>query len=242
MGGIKYEDSKILSEKVDYIALGHIHDEYHNDEGKFYNPGSLESSSLKHSQIPKGFYDVTINKETKDREVKFVEVLGRKILNVNVDITDCKDEEEATSEILKTVSDAADVSKLTKEEKAIIRVKVKGETTGGLIVDLNKIKIDIKNEYDLLFCEVVNAMSASSLTLDTDDEELSREDIEKLALQSLIELKIASDGDAKKVLEITEEMMRIAKDEETDFSSDEGQNLKKQILDFAKGLVKSKEE
>lgn len=241
MGGIKYDDALVIADKVDYIALGHIHDEYHNDEGKFYNPGSLETSSLKHKSIPKGFYDVTINKETKERDVKFIEVIGRKILNVNADITNCTDEDEAREEILKTVEDAVNVSRLTKEERAIIRIKVKGETTGGLVVDLNKLKSEIKNEYNLLFCEVVNALTSAAMELDIEDEEISREDYEKIALKNLIELKIASDKDVNKVLKITEEMMRIAKDETGSFDSDDGEKLKKSILDFAKGSLKSKD-
>lgn len=242
MGGIKLDDAKILSDKVDYIALGHIHDEYHSDEGKFYNPGSLETSSLKGTSIPKGFYDVTINKETKEVKTKFVEVIGRKILNVNVDISKCKTEDEAKDEILNTVKDSVSVSKLTNEEKAIIGVKVKGETSGALVVDLNEIKNEIKAEYDLLFCEVVNALTSSSVSMDIEDESLSREDFEKKALEKLIEQNITSDADSLDILNITQVMMRIVKEELGDFSGDDGIALKNQILDYVRNSKKSKEE
>ena len=82
MGGLKKEEIKCLSDKSDYIALGHIHTEYFDEEYKFYNPGSLENTTISKDDKEKGFFDVTISRDDKKVDKKFIKVTNRKFLNI----------------------------------------------------------------------------------------------------------------------------------------------------------------
>jgi DNA repair protein SbcD/Mre11 len=67
--GIKKEEIECLKEKINYLALGHIHYKYEIDNWIF-NPGALTAS--KKTSNKKGFFHVIIN-ENNTQEVTFKE-------------------------------------------------------------------------------------------------------------------------------------------------------------------------
>jgi len=65
-GTIESEALSVLRDRVDYLALGHIHKKY-DDAVWIFNPGSLENWSLDETRYPHGLYLVDIEKKWKGR-------------------------------------------------------------------------------------------------------------------------------------------------------------------------------
>ena len=67
-GTIEREALSVLNDRVDYLALGHIHKQYKDDDaGWIFNPGSLENWSLDETRYPHGLYLVSIEKNEDGR-------------------------------------------------------------------------------------------------------------------------------------------------------------------------------
>ena len=90
MGGIKEKEIDDFLEKLDYLALGHIHTRYENDEKRYFNPGSLECVRITDNPFNKGFYYVSLDTNSRKIETEFKLVQTRPAisLNINIDVLD----------------------------------------------------------------------------------------------------------------------------------------------------------
>lgn len=86
MGGVAQEDVEKLQDKVDYVALGHIHYKYSIDDWMF-NPGGLENWRVDEAKRPKGYFIVDVNKGKMKPE--FIPSKRRPAHILEVDITSC---------------------------------------------------------------------------------------------------------------------------------------------------------
>ena len=90
MGDVSIDLLRPLKEKVDYVALGHIHTNYEYDDF-CYNPGSIENIRIKDAtkSDKKGYYIVSFD-DKKQKDVNFYISKQRKIYNISLKLEDDK--------------------------------------------------------------------------------------------------------------------------------------------------------
>lgn len=148
MGDIKKEViDEALGGKVDYIALGHIHNKYSYDD-YIYNPGSLENIRLKDgiNAQDKGFYHVRVKDKVK--EVMFINSNPRVIHFESVDVTGLTSPSDVEEYIL------SKEYKFNKGDMLDFRLYGKSNFNPYLI---NSFVINsIQDKYELLYSEFTN--------------------------------------------------------------------------------------
>lgn len=76
-GGLPHNHIALLTEFVDYLALGHWHKPFER-EGWIYNPGSLETCAMNECRWHGGFYHVTVDTEREPKQTaKHIKSLRR---------------------------------------------------------------------------------------------------------------------------------------------------------------------
>jgi len=73
-GGVPMQELNELSSTVDYLALGHLHKQY-SEQNWIFNPGSLEAHDTREATWDLGYYLTEIN---KDKNVKATHVLSKR--------------------------------------------------------------------------------------------------------------------------------------------------------------------
>lgn len=235
MGGLREGFIDDLVNKSDYIALGHIHNRYENPDKKYFNPGSLENTSVPQEVYDKGFYDVTIDTATKKVDYKFIKVNNRKIYNITANIDGAENQKEAYDLILNKVEGIFKTDNVTKEDMPIISIKVKGEIKDGTSnINLNELKDELKEKYNLLYIEIQNLIKAKRFSDNLEDESLTRDDIDRLVIKNLLKEKGFTDDESKDLLDIVLTMKELSINGDVDSKTEDGKNLKEKILEFVK--------
>jgi len=174
MGDVKSEVILKLVDKIDYIALGHIHNRYEIDDFIF-NPGALENIRLRDSKSggEKGFYHVKITREEK--EVKYILSKPRKVLYENLDLSKIKLPEKALEIIKET--------KFDLNSGDMLELNLYGQVDfNPYLIDIDKIKTSLQDKYDLLYLEVNNYIN-----LETKAGEKSEIDLENIVEELIVE-------------------------------------------------------
>lgn len=97
LGGLTPQElAPIREARVDYVALGHIHQRYEVD-GWIFNPGSPEACSVTESELPRGAFLVELSDRVQARFLQ--DQIQRPFLRLNVDLTPFSTPEEAFSSI-----------------------------------------------------------------------------------------------------------------------------------------------
>lgn len=97
---IQFPVSHFLDERIDYVALGHIHNFKDLNEGKkppVVYSGSIERTSFKEEDHPeKGFVLVEIHSESgkKNTKYQFIKLNTREMLSIKVDVEGIRDATE----------------------------------------------------------------------------------------------------------------------------------------------------
>ncbi|MGE5706730.1 MAG: metallophosphoesterase family protein, partial [Bacteroidota bacterium] len=101
LGGLTTQDlAPIREAKVDYVALGHIHQRYEVD-GWIFNPGSPEACSVSESELPRGAFLVELSDRVQARFLQ--DQVQRPFLRLSVDLTPFSAPEEALRSMLETI-------------------------------------------------------------------------------------------------------------------------------------------
>lgn len=170
MGDIKKEViDEALGGKVDYIALGHIHNKYSYDD-YIYNPGSLENIRLKDgiNAQEKGFYHVRVKDKVK--EVMFINSNPRVIHFESVDVTGITSPSDVEEYIL------SKEYKFNKGDMLDFRLYGKSNFNPYLI---NSFVINnIQDKYELLYSEFTNHINLT-VAQDTSHEGMNINEIIK---------------------------------------------------------------
>lgn len=212
LGGIKKEALDPLREKVDYLALGHIHNRYELDDW-IYNPGSLECVHLDEygEGREKGFYHVVL--EEGKREVRYIPSRYRPVACYAVDVTGAQVPEDVYAKV------KGELAKNTPPEKGQLRVTLQGSIAFNPVqLDLNSLAADVKGEYGLLYLEFLNNINLPREINLQEGFALSREDIEDLVYSQLLEAEGLKAGgqvrEATQALRIFKEMILTGEPEE----------------------------
>ncbi len=179
LGGIKYQDIVALKEKIDYVAMGHIHHRY-EFEGWIYNPGCPESWDLGEGAKEKGFYHVNIDKGNK--KVTYVPSIKRPVYHIAVNVSDCRDLDEVY---------ALCDNKLEKMEepqglKPLVQMVIAGSISfSPLAIDTRLLEEKIAATFNALIVEVVNNTVLKGEEWEGADNpaEINREELERDVLR-----------------------------------------------------------
>jgi len=184
LGGIKKEDISIIKDKIDYLALGHIHQKYDIDNWIF-NPGALENWRLNEASYKKGFYHVKLE-SNKIKEVIFRESKRRPVFLWSVDITGCKDSSDVYKRVISFIEENKPSAKLP--EKPIVSLTYVGKVDfSTLQIDNQFIKEAIEERTGSLICEIkdgANILTSSGKAVVLP----SKNEIEKEEIGKLIDL------------------------------------------------------
>jgi len=161
LGGIKKEEIEILKNKINYLALGHIHKKYELDNW-ILNPGSLENWRIDEATHQKGFFHVKLE-SNKIKEVVFIESKTRPVYKWDVNISNCKD----TNDVYKAVIDFIDKNKPSKEptERPIVSLTYVGKVDfSTLQIDNEFIKKEVEEKLNPLVCEIKDGANVLTST------------------------------------------------------------------------------
>jgi DNA repair exonuclease SbcCD nuclease subunit len=139
LGGIKYEDISVLKEKIDYVAMGHIHHRYEREDW-IYNPGCPECWDVGEGSKEKGFYHVVF--EDGEKKVTYVPSLKRPVHSFAINVSDCEDLEEVYALCDKKL----DKLEVDEDSKPIVTLIIKGSTPLDLYEDPHSIANDVENK------------------------------------------------------------------------------------------------
>lgn len=201
MAGIKSEQLAPLRENVDYLALGHIHSRYEIEEW-IYNPGSLECVHLDEfgAGKEKGFFHVTIDGGQK--EISYIPSSYRPVHRYTVHLQTAHEAEGVFSAIYQTMSTQKPVP------GAQVQAVLQGEVSfNPMSIDLNSISDKLKEEFSLMYVEIVNNLNLPAAASLETGSSIKREDLERHVFGQLL-LREKS-WDEQKLSEAVDVMHRI---------------------------------
>lgn len=221
LGGIRKEVLAPFQDKVDYLALGHIHSRYELD-GWIYNPGSLECVHLdEHGEgNEKGFYHVIM--KDGEKEAVYIPSYYRPVAFYNLDLTGTIKPEDVYSAVER------ELHTQRPPQKGQVRIVLQGIIPFNPVqMDLNWLSDKIKKEYQLLYIEILNHTNLPREITPRADLYLRREDIEDMVFSQLLE----REGMREEEL-LTESVQAIRKFKEMVLSGD----VEEELINF---LIKS---
>lgn len=183
LGGIKKEVLDAYRDKVDYLALGHIHGRQEIDTW-IYNPGSLECCHIDESGQEKGCYLVALTGKAK--EVRYLPSRPRPVKRLTLDITDCPEPAEVHNRVLAALA-AENIT--AQPEQPLLQLTLYGTIEfSALAIDTSALAAEIKEIYKCLYVEVVNNVNLPAIAgISAGEEILSRLDVERRVLKEMVE-------------------------------------------------------
>lgn len=180
MAGIKSEQLAPLRENIDYLALGHIHSRYEIEEW-IYNPGSLECVHLDEfgAGKDKGFFHVTLDGARK--EISYIPSSYRPVHKYTVPVQ----ANMAADNVFTAIHQA--VSEKKPAQGAQVQMVLQGEVSfNPMSLDLNSISDKLKEEFSLIYIEIVNNLNLPAAASLETGSSIKREDLERHVFSQLL--------------------------------------------------------
>lgn len=155
MGDVKGETILELKDKVDYVALGHIHNQYIYNNYAF-NPGALENIRLKDglTSEEKGFFHVTVN-DDKSFDIKHINSNPRFILNKTINVTGLKNPAAVEKEIIH--------HDFKLKPLEMLNLSLVGKLNfNPYMLKIREMAEDLKTKYNLLYVEINNNINIAT--------------------------------------------------------------------------------
>ena len=231
MGGVRESEIEPLLEKVDYLALGHIHTRYEDAEKKYYNPGSIECVRISDNPFDKGYYYIVMDTESRKVESEFKLVKTRNSVNLVINVNELnaeKFEEEIIEKVRKEYEE-----KCIPGSKIMLQIKLNGDVVQGTLnIDIADLKEKIQENIPILHQEIINLVRYVTKDEIVVTNDISREEIDKLVIEKSIEREGFKDTD--KVFNIIQKMKEYGEDEAIDLNSNYGEEIEKMLIDLVK--------
>lgn len=235
MGGLRESEIENLLEKIDYLALGHIHTRYENPEKKYYNPGAIECVRITDNPFNRGFYYVTLDLETKKVETEFKIVKTRNSIILDIDIEGITKEEECEKKIIEKVEKEYK-EKCEKDSKIMLQIKLNGVAMHGTMnIDIPSLKEKIAEKIPVLHQEIINLIRYVTEDEIVITKDISREDIDKLVLEREIEKSGFQKKEVEEVYNIIEKLKEYGEKETIDVESSYGEEIEKMLIKLVEG-------
>lgn len=205
IGGVKSEVLKPFRSKVDYLALGHVHSRDELD-GWIYNPGSLECVHLDEFSPgkEKGFYHVTV-KEGK-QQVKYIPSSYRPVFHYAVDLSGSLD----AGDVYEMLS--CELAKNRPSAGAQVQIRLHGQIPyNPLSLDANSLSSRIKEEFSLLYADILNLTNLPAAGSLETGSLVKREEIEKHVFgQLLLREKNWQVGELEQAVNVVKKIKEMA--------------------------------
>ena len=153
IGGLKLEEIEVLKDRIDYLALGHLHHRNELDEWAF-NPGAPECWDIAEADYEKGFYHVILNTDASiKKQVNFIKSKRRDTYKKEIDISGSKNPSEVENKIWSNIEH----NTIADMDKPMIQLLLVGKIDfDPAEIDINSIGKKLQSEYKCLVTEIVN--------------------------------------------------------------------------------------
>lgn len=230
MGGLRENEIEGLLEKIDYLALGHIHKRYENPEKKYFNPGSVECVRINDNPFNRGFYYATIDLKTKKVETEFKRVNIRNSIILDFNAEGIESYEELEEEIIKNVQDEYK-EKCIPDSKIMLQIKIVGDVLKGKFkVDIVKLKGKIASLIPVLHQEIIDLIRYVDVNDVIVSSNLSRDEIDKLVLENKIKKQGFKCEEVQAVYNIIDKMKEYGQSDMIDLESTYGEEIEKMLI------------
>ncbi len=182
LGGIKKEVLDVYRDKVDYLALGHIHGRQEIDDW-IYNPGSLECCHIDEVGQHKGFYLVSL--QGREKDIRYLPSWPRSVQRLTLDISGCPEPAEVRHRALAALT----VEMPANLAQPMLQLTLYGTIEfSALAIDTNALAAEIRATFNCLYVEVLNNVNLPVIAgLSAGEELLSRQDVERRVLKEMVE-------------------------------------------------------
>lgn len=127
-GALRYQDIlPVRQAGVDYLALGHIHKNY-SEENWVFNPGSLEANNVEEARYPRGAYLVEIKDGTVRAELK-TDYRQRPVVRLHVTASGQESQQALIDRAKTEVTDAIATGMLQPEQQPIVELRIDGQVS-----------------------------------------------------------------------------------------------------------------
>jgi len=180
IGAVSHEDLAPLREKVDYLALGHLHAQNVLDDWA-YMPGAPEYWQLDEADYEKCFFDVTVTEDVKN--VVPVPSTRRPAYRWRVDVSGAAGPEE----VLARVDEFLSTQPVDPSSAPLVKLILHGEIGFDSVqVDLAAVRTLLQERFSPLVVEVLNDTNLPTLQHEGKRAYLDRATIERQVLEELI--------------------------------------------------------
>ncbi len=188
LGGISFSTLEPLQDRVQYVAMGHVHTRYELNNW-VYNPGAPECWDLAETAGEKGFYHVTMIDERCYAE--YVPSERRPVVRQTIEMADSRSPEEVYELCRRTFSQLGGEF----SRSPLVSIVLAGTARfNPLLVDSHEVENVVRETMDCLHVEVVNQGSLEARTSAAKGQTLSdREHLERQVLAGLFQEEGVSD-------------------------------------------------
>ena len=124
-GALRYGEVLPLKKAgIDYLALGHIHKNY-SEEDWIFNPGSLEANNVEESQFMRGAYLVEINGDGVRAELK-TDYHQRPIRRLQLKMRTQDEIETVQTEAIALITQAIQSRSIIPDQQPIVELRITG--------------------------------------------------------------------------------------------------------------------
>jgi exonuclease SbcD len=182
-GGLTMAQLVPLRDRIDYVALGHIHKRVQREHWLF-NPGSTETCSMEETgpDWPHGFFEVIVQPGSPPTfEVKSHSISGRPFRRITVDVDGARSAEEVFARV-----EAAIAAHRNVPHGAVIELTLAGAAPfKRQEIPLERIKALLEAAFHPLTARVRNMISPPGLIVDV-RERLPRQELERQVMEQLV--------------------------------------------------------
>lgn len=182
IGCLKLDEIEVLKDRVDYLALGHLHHRNEMDEWAF-NPGAPECWDMAEADYEKGFYHVILVTDASvKKQVNFIKSKRRDTYRKEIDISGSKNPSEVEEKVWNNI----EYNVIAVMDRPIVQLLLVGKIDfDPTEIDVSSIGKKLQNEYKCLVTEIVNN---ANLFINKYDKGkiLDRESIEREVILDLI--------------------------------------------------------
>lgn len=223
MGMARQDDVDTLSDKIDYVALGHVHGRYSIKDWMF-NPGGLENWRPDECVKKKGYFVVEVNGSSA--KIEAVDSIRRPGHLINVSIDGLENEVQVT----KAIKSAVEGAVIDPNSAPIVSVKLSGKANFDLIgYDIGTIKEWIVTQTGAVEC-LVNDKSSFDFKSDRKKDHIERHQVERDVIGELLKGKDIAGMSIDEKIDLVLTYKRVALSQEHD-KSERADNLRDLLLE-----------